>query len=172
MPLAKGERRKTESVVRTKLTPPRLSAKTVERERVSGLLDMSADRALTVVRAPSGFGKTTSVAIWRRQALNRGRCVGWVTLDGDDDDPSQVLLLISCALAEALGGQAHDLPEFRRSGEWASPEVAAISLVNALDQIDSDVTLNVASAVRRTAPRSQPSGHTSPGTARSFLLLL
>ena len=87
-------------VVAAKLLPPRLAGDAVPRPRLLRLLDQGADRALTVVAAPPGFGKTTLLAQWRAQPA--GRPVAWLSLDERDRDPFRVWAHVAAALAARL----------------------------------------------------------------------
>src|ERR687888_1511245 len=63
-------------VVATKLRAPSVRDEVVARERLTQLLDAAAERRLTVVAAPTRYGKTTPLAQW----LSRfPRARGWVS---------------------------------------------------------------------------------------------
>ena len=47
-------------------------------------LDPEAERRISVLRAPGGFGKTTTLAEISRRAKKRGVLVAWLTVDEDD----------------------------------------------------------------------------------------
>jgi len=49
-------------------------------------LNAGLDRKLTLIAAPAGFGKTTLLSEWIPQSP---RCVTWLSLDGDDNDPTK-----------------------------------------------------------------------------------
>ncbi len=66
--------------------PPR--AHLVRRTRLIERLDDSMSRALTLISAPTGFGKTTLVADWIKQTRAP---VAWVSLDRNDDDLARQL---------------------------------------------------------------------------------
>lgn len=128
-------------VIRTKFEPPRASRRTVPRDRALSLLSLGAERLLTVLRAPAGFGKTTVLADWRGQRLAAGRPVAWLTLDEDDNDPGSFVHYVIRALSDALGELADHAPELSADPESAPPKVMLTSLINALDTIDAPVTL-------------------------------
>lgn len=69
-----------------KTTPARVQVSAPARARLTSNAPEFADRAVIVVQAPSGFGKTSLLAQWRREALGRGGAVAWLTLDERDDD--------------------------------------------------------------------------------------
>lgn len=68
-----------------KATPPRLGKGLLARPSLS--LDAPAyrDKPVIVVQAPAGFGKTSLLGLWRREALSRGAVVAWLTLDERDE---------------------------------------------------------------------------------------
>ena len=65
----------------TKLHPPRRRRTVVARPRLVDLADRSRTRALTLVSAPAGFGKTTLVADW----FGAHGATAWVSLDPRDE---------------------------------------------------------------------------------------
>ena len=60
----------------TKLFIPRSRRDLIPRVRLTGLLQAGAWRALTLVSAPAGFGKTTLVSDWVRES---GWKAAWVS---------------------------------------------------------------------------------------------
>lgn len=128
-------------VIRTKLGPPRAGRRMVRRDGVIATLMLGLERRLTVLRAPAGFGKTVVLADWRQRLLADGRIVAWVTLDLDDNDPTQFIAYLTQALADALGQLADHVPELTGHSEIASPKVTLTSIINALDSIRVPIAL-------------------------------
>ncbi len=90
----------------TKLTPPRLRASIVSRERLLARLNEGLERKLTLLSAPPGSGKTTLASEW---LAARTEPVAWVSLDEGDDDPIRFwrYVLTACrAFDPALGRSA------------------------------------------------------------------
>lgn len=77
------------SFLEAKLHRPRLLADLVRRERLFARLDEGCQRALTLLSAPAGFGKTTLVCQWieERHANRELPQVAWVSLETEDNDP-------------------------------------------------------------------------------------
>lgn len=73
-------------VIETKLHPPGLFAEYVPRPRLIQQLDTAITRPVTVVTAPTGYGKSTLLAAWCEQVTPAGRCA-WLSLDESDNDP-------------------------------------------------------------------------------------
>jgi len=73
-------------VIETKLHPPEVFSEYVSRPRLIQQLDAASVRPLTVVTAPTGYGKSTLLAAWCKQAAPARRCA-WLSLDESDNDP-------------------------------------------------------------------------------------
>jgi LuxR family maltose regulon positive regulatory protein len=77
-------------------------------------LDASADAALTLVAAPTGYGKTTAVRAW---CASSETAFAWATLDPDDNDPARLWTYVATAVdrvRDGLGRRA--LHRLRASG--------------------------------------------------------
>ncbi|WAH97159.1 hypothetical protein [Arthrobacter sp. MMS18-M83] len=64
----------------------------------------SAESRLTLLSAPAGFGKTTLLAGWLREAQGEVRCVAWLSLDSADSDPVSFWTYVVTALQTAVPG--------------------------------------------------------------------
>ncbi len=92
-------------VLATKLFAPARRAQLVARPRVAERLDSTLDAGhrLTLVSAPAGFGKTTLLSAWltdldQRPGYTR---VGWLSLDGGDNDLTRFVAHLVAALQRA-----------------------------------------------------------------------
>jgi LuxR family maltose regulon positive regulatory protein len=95
------------ALLATKTIRPALRADRVQRARLLARLDegLALGRALTLVSAPPGFGKTTLML----QSLARiDRRVGWLTLDEGDNDPAVFLRYLAAALGHRDPGAGID----------------------------------------------------------------
>jgi LuxR family maltose regulon positive regulatory protein len=93
---------------RLKTAPPRLGRTAPARKRLERRWAEINDRTAIVVTAPQGFGKTTLLAQWRRNWLERGAFVAWATLDAQDDRARFVDLLLF-SLRAATGRESFAL---------------------------------------------------------------
>ncbi len=84
-----------------KLAPPRLRPGLVVRSELQRTLDDGGDAVLTLVAAPAGYGKTTTVREW---CAARGSALAWVTLDAQDNDPVQLWRYIATAVERVRRG--------------------------------------------------------------------
>ncbi|MEV6235506.1 hypothetical protein [Lentzea sp. NPDC051838] len=113
-------------VLVTKLRPPVPRPGLVVRPRLTEVLD--AGRALTLVSAPAGFGKTTLLAAWLADKTG----VAWVSLDERDNDPERFLAHVAASLR--LADPTLDLP--------AEQVMAALVNGVALSEVDLVLALD------------------------------
>ncbi len=73
-------------LLNTKLMAPRPHGGVIERRALLMRLDEGLAKRLTLVCAPTGFGKTTLVATW---IANGKFPSAWLTLDETDNDPAR-----------------------------------------------------------------------------------
>jgi LuxR family maltose regulon positive regulatory protein len=85
------------SLLTTKLYAPSVPPDLVPRPALIERLDGGLRHKFTLISAPAGFGKTTLVAAWTRDA---GRPVAWLSLDADDNDPARFTSYLIAALQE------------------------------------------------------------------------
>jgi LuxR family transcriptional regulator, maltose regulon positive regulatory protein len=100
----------------TKINLPRLRNILVPRNKVLRQLSEGVQdgHLLTLVSAPAGFGKTTTIRMWVEEA---GYPVAWVTLEKSDNDLKQFLTYVLTALGLAgdnLGQAALEVVENAR----------------------------------------------------------
>lgn len=131
-------------LIRTKFSPPRLTRLPVRRAAVLDLLSAGMSRALTLLKAPAGFGKTTMLTTWRESLIQRGYLVAWLTLDQDDNDENRFVDYLTASLAETLNSLYDKAPEFRNVanlGKMVSAKTQVTSIINVLDNVDHEITL-------------------------------
>ncbi len=97
LPLAplQTQRDPLHSLLATKLHVPHLRTPFIRRARLHKLLQQGMERALTLVSAPAGFGKTTLVAHWLAES---GTPVAWLSLESEDNEPVRFLSYLIAAL--------------------------------------------------------------------------
>ena len=100
------------SLIQTKMSPPRPPRGRVHRRALLKSVGTGIDRSLTLVIAPAGFGKTTFLAEWCELLRSRRHVVGWLSLDGEDDDVQQFgayVLASLCREENGVGRRAEEL---------------------------------------------------------------
>jgi hypothetical protein len=87
-------------LVMPKLRAPASRPEQMGRPRMLELLRGSSECKITLVSAPAGYGKTTLLAQWS-QSEETPAPVAWVSLDGQDNDPTRLWRHIVEALHRA-----------------------------------------------------------------------
>lgn len=110
----------------TKLYVPQPGPNSVFRERLINRLNIGLSHRLTLISAPAGFGKTTLLGDWISKT---GKPVSWLSLDSEDNNPTQFLRYLIASLREvdtAVGEQALSRLQFSRNAD--SADIAKILL--------------------------------------------
>ncbi|WP_020618000.1 LuxR C-terminal-related transcriptional regulator [Paenibacillus daejeonensis] len=97
------------TLLKAKITVPRLRAGHIERRRLLSELDQSVSGRLTALCAPAGCGKTTLLSQWAHASKHR---TAWVSLDELDNDPVRFWRYLAAALAtvsQQTGAQIESL---------------------------------------------------------------
>lgn len=102
-----------DTLLLTKVSLPILRQIFVPRQRVLRRLSdgLKDGHLLTLVSAPAGYGKTTTIRMWLEEA---GHSVAWVSLEKSDNDLKQFITYILTALQQAdddLGQAAFEVLE-------------------------------------------------------------
>ena len=87
-----------EPLVEAKLAAPYLRAAVLQRDALVREL-LRTNAGLVTMVAPPGYGKSTSLALWRARER---RPVAWVTCDAADADPIRFLSYVGLAIERAL----------------------------------------------------------------------
>lgn len=93
---------------------------------------------LTLVSAPAGYGKTTAIRMWVKQA---GCPVAWVTLDKSDNKIIQFLAYVLTALGEAVEQLGQSALEMVENAPEANCQAVLDLLINDLCGLDQPVIL-------------------------------
>ena len=115
------------SLLRTKLFVPPVRAKTVGRPRLTGKLNAGLDRALILVCAPAGYGKTTLVSGWLHET---GIASTWLSLDEDDNEPRRFLHYLVAAIQQIVPTVPGDAVQMLSGAGAASVEALLTVLIN------------------------------------------
>jgi LuxR family maltose regulon positive regulatory protein len=126
-------------LLNTKFFIPRPRTSTVDRPRVSDLLDQGAKAKLTVLSAQAGFGKTTAIANWVHQGPGP-ESVSWVSLESTDTDPDTFWTYVVTALAKQVPAITDSVLPLL--GAAKAPHTAALTeLLNRLAEASHEVYL-------------------------------
>src|SRR5512140_3118087 len=134
--LALGERDKDQSsleqskyLLRTKFFVPPIRSSQIARPRLSQLIDGGLDRALILVSAPAGYGKTTLVSSWLKETKIPS---AWLSLDGGDNDPVRFLQYLIATLSPLASGVEAEVPGMLQRNQPTQFEDVVNLLVNEL----------------------------------------
>src|SRR6201991_3942607 len=124
----------------TKTVPARFRG-LVERPRLLAILSELPGKRLGVIKAPAGFGKSSLAAAWADKLEQSGNCVGWLTIDSDDDEATRFLFYVSQALHHACPDVGADAIGLILENNLIDPTAILSSLINDLAEIEDDVYL-------------------------------
>jgi LuxR family maltose regulon positive regulatory protein len=113
----------------TKLHVPGAQAGFIRRARLVQQLEGGMARALILVCAPPGFGKTALVADWSRRSE---RSVAWLSLDAGDNDPARFWRHAAAALDRVRPGIAERVAPLLGPPAPPSFDALAAALINDL----------------------------------------
>ncbi|HEX8094407.1 LuxR C-terminal-related transcriptional regulator [Jatrophihabitans sp.] len=127
-------------VVQTKLYIPKPRRSLVARPRLSERLRRGAESRLTLVSAPAGFGKTTSLAEWLATGSADNRAVAWLSLEESDRQPAAFWSYLITALQVAAPGVGAGALALLQSGQ-APIETVLATLLNELSTVPRELDL-------------------------------
>jgi LuxR family transcriptional regulator, maltose regulon positive regulatory protein len=127
-------------VIATKLLPPRCVG-LIERPRLLEFVPQVQTKRLSVIKAPAGFGKTSLAVAWADRLLQSGNPVAWLSIDANDDEPTQFIFYLSHALQRACDAVGRPAIDLILETSLISPHAIISTLINALAEIDEEVYL-------------------------------
>ena len=126
------------ALLKTKLHVPRIRDDIVRRSRLCHALSESAQRPLTLVSAPAGFGKTTLVCEWIRET---GANVAWVSLDQGDNDTTRFWSYVVAGIQTVVADAGESTLAALHSPQPAPVEAYLTPLINELTARSQHVIL-------------------------------
>ena len=125
-------------MLRTKLFVPPIRAKQVGRTRLIEKLNGGLDKALVLVSAPAGYGKTTLVSTWLREI---GLPSAWLSLDDDDNEPRRFLQYLVSALRRVVPTVPDDAVKMLGGTSPASLEALLTVVINEISAYSKPLVL-------------------------------
>jgi LuxR family maltose regulon positive regulatory protein len=119
-------------LLETKLRPPDPRPGLVPRPGLAERLDEAAERRLTLVSAPAGWGKTTLVGEWL--AARPPGTAAWVALDPADNDPARFWRYVAEALRR-VGAPLEEQAVGALAAEGETLEAGLSSVINAVAEL-------------------------------------
>ena len=119
------------------LPPPRvvLRPRLIERLNEGLCQEQGFGQKLTLISAPSGFGKTTLISEW---IPNCKRPVAWLSLDEGDNDLTRFLVYIVAGLQTIATGIGKEIFGVLQNPQPPPTEIILTSLLNEIATIPSD----------------------------------
>jgi len=140
----------------TKLVPPRLPSRPVALERHKKWIDVILRRRVCLVRAPSGYGKSTTAASWYHAFSGKNILAGWVSFEPDDDNPISAISYILNSVKRATSGTLGldvGLDENGLYDGLTPVQSIAARLINAIHDAENDFVLFLDDFDRLTHPQ-------------------
>ncbi len=127
-------------ILATKLYIPPPRPKVVLRSRLIERLNegLSADRKLTLISAPAGFGKTSLVSEWVASCYQK---VAWLSLDEGDNDPTRFLTYLVAALQTIAANIGEGVLGVLQAPQPPSIESILTTLLNEITTVPDNFVL-------------------------------
>ncbi|WP_410832705.1 LuxR C-terminal-related transcriptional regulator [Paraburkholderia sp. SIMBA_030] len=125
----------------TKIVPPRVPVDLIARPRLVGLAERAANKRLTVIKAPAGFGKTSLALTWLDRLRASGAQVAWLSLDTEDDEPARFLNYLAHALRRACEKVGAAAISLTADAAFVPLHAVVSTLVNELVEVGDEVVL-------------------------------
>ena len=125
-----GQTIATGPLLETKLFVPKWRTGLVSRLRLVERLKQGAERKLTLVSAPAGFGKSTVLAEWVAATQASERPTAWVSLDQSDNDPVFFWAYFIAALQKVRSGVGENALSLLHSSQPPATEALLGTLLN------------------------------------------
>jgi LuxR family maltose regulon positive regulatory protein len=128
-------------LLETKLYVPQVRSGLVSRPRLIERMREGAERKLTLVMAPAGFGKTTLLAEWLADPTNDGSAAGWVSLDPSENEPALFWAYFIRALQKAHPAAGARALRMLHSPQPPPIDSVLTALINEIDALDTEFVL-------------------------------
>ncbi len=125
-------------LIKTKFHIPSIRTDQLARAHLIDLINSGLDRALILVSAPAGYGKTTLASRWLKES---GIASAWVSLDSGDNDPHRFLYYLLAALVPLKPGIENELFGLLRGIQPAQFENLINFLSNELNSVSNPFVL-------------------------------
>jgi LuxR family maltose regulon positive regulatory protein len=131
-------------LLNTKFHIPSPAPTLVARPHLTRWIDEGAQKKLTLLCAPAGFGKTSLLAewcAWRASQSKHPAALAWVSLDASENDPGQFWRYVLVALHRLAPQIGEEALLLLQSPEPPSMELILTSLINSLAAGTEEVVL-------------------------------
>ncbi len=126
------------AVNRSKIARPVLSGALMPRPHLDARLDRGFGRSLTLISAPAGHGKTSTIVDWLNR---RGHRAVWMAVDRRDRDFTRFATHIAAALEQGIPGISSGLFALLTTPDRLAPSELGETFGEALYDLGSDLLL-------------------------------
>jgi LuxR family maltose regulon positive regulatory protein len=125
-----------DQLLTTKLYIPPLRSDLVPRQHLYQYLDEGLTSKLTLIAAPTGFGKSTLVIGWLTEIELP---VAWLSIDPGDNDPARFWTYLIAAIQTVHPEIGVEARQIVSAPQLRSTEPVVISLINDVSQLTDDL---------------------------------
>lgn len=125
----------------TKFYIPQVRPGYVARPRLIHLLDQGMRHRLTLISAPTGFGKTSLLADWCLTVRQRENTVCWLSLEKGENDPIRFFTYLVTALQTGFAGLGSGVLQLFDQLDPPPLEYALAGLINEIAALSLPVIL-------------------------------
>ena len=129
-----------DSILEAKLRPPPARSEWMVRPRLLEQLTRAGRRAVTLIAAPAGYGKTTVVTQWLDSKPATSK-LAWISLDSPENDPARLWTHIATALDRAGCSIARDIAGFIAAGRHELMTAVLPRILDAIAVLPAEVTV-------------------------------
>jgi len=125
-------------ILKTKLYVPKLRSKVVVRSKLIDQLNKNVDYKLTLISAPTGFGKSTLISEW---ASNSTYPFAWISLEEKDNDLIRFLSYFIAALQTIKKDICQGILEMFHSVEAIGFDSLLTAIINEIEAVSTSFVL-------------------------------
>jgi ATP/maltotriose-dependent transcriptional regulator MalT len=140
-PRESEEGQRDETFLLTKLFVPPSTSKLVARPRLLARLSEAARHPLTLLLAPTGWGKTTLLSSWYADPGGSTSPLAWVSLEASDNDPVRFWTYVLTSLGRVQTGIVDGALALLREPQSPPIESVLTTLLNTLVMLPTDILL-------------------------------
>lgn len=121
-------------LLKSKVTAPRQLEPTIRRQNLVEKLNSQEQGMLTLLQAPAGYGKTTSLCEWSNETSSETNVFCWLAVDEDDDAETFLTYLAFSAFVAGIKIEEHSILKL----DYGSKRHISRALFSFLAQIERD----------------------------------
>lgn len=126
------------NILNTKLYKPTIPSSFVYREHIIQKLNNQINNPISLIIAPSGYGKSTAISQWLE---TNNLDFAWLSLDVEHNNLRIFLTYLSIAMHKVQSNSLNQIKLLTQATELPSVKTIANVLINELDRIENDFVL-------------------------------